>query len=106
MARRKRSIKTELKRTAEFVSTPTSEIPGYKSSFKKGGVTYHIGDRVIAGVGDEAVEGNLTSVLGSQFTIHDPENAPYGKFFFYTGTKLVLLHSDVKPPKRKRRTKK
>lgn len=104
MARRKRSIKTELKRTAEFVSTPTNKIPGYKTSFRKNKVTYNVGDIVIAGVGEEAVQGELTSVLASQFVITG-EQCPYGKFFFYNGTKLVLVESKVKP-KRKRRTKK
>jgi len=60
----------------------------------------------LAGVGDEAIEGQLTSVLASQFVVTG-DQAPYGKFFFYNGTKLVMIKS-TKPqkPKRKRRTKK
>lgn len=106
MARRKKSVEKELKPTAEFTSTKKTDIPGYKTSFRKGGITYNIGDTIIAGIGDEAFEGQLSSVLSSQFVITNDE-IPYGRFFFYNGTKLQMIKS-TKPqkPKRRRRTTK
>lgn len=89
---KKKSIKTELKRSEGFVATPLKEVPGYKTSFKKSGVTYKVGDRVIVTYIDTVCQGTITNVLGSQFTIHDEEHAPYGKFFFYQGSKLQKIN--------------
>lgn len=87
MARRKKSIEKESKPAAEFVSTPADKVPGFKTFFKKGKEKFHLGDTLIAGIGDEAYEGELINVLGSQFVIKG-EQCPHGKFFFYNGTKI------------------
>jgi len=102
--RKKQTPLVEVKTTAEFVPTPSSNIPGHKTSFRKKGVTYNVGDIIIAGIGDESVQGELTSVLASQFVVTG-DQCPHGRFFFYNGTKLELIESKVKP-KRVRRTRK
>jgi len=57
-------------------------------------VVYHVGDEVIvssAAQGIDACRGEVISVLGSQFVIKSEEDAPYGRFFFYNGSKLTKV---------------
>jgi len=74
----------------KFVTTVGKDIPGYKTSFKKGGVTFSVGDTVICTHADETHTGTLISVLSSQFVIKS-EDLKYGKFYFYNGTKIVKV---------------
>lgn len=76
------------KEPPKFAGTSAKDIPGYKTKFKKGGVTFSIGDTVICTHADETHKGTLISVLSSQFVIKS-EDLKYGKFYFYNGTKIV-----------------
>ena len=106
--RKKTKVTTEIKRSEKFNPTPLDQIPGQKTSFRKGGTTFTIGDRVLVHnptQSEEAIEGELTSVLGSQFVVTDPENAPFGKFFFYNGAKLTMIEQKTKTNRKNRRKK-
>lgn len=89
---RKKKVKQVIEEKSELTqfrgATAAKDIPGYKTSFKKGGVTFSIGDTVLCTHADETHKGTLISVLSSQFMI-ESEDLKYGKFYFYNGTKIV-----------------
>lgn len=73
---------------ARFVGTKTTEVPGYKKTWRKGGVTYKLGDEVYISSGADAnVRCTLKAFLGSQIYV-EGDDFPYGKFYFYTGLKV------------------
>lgn len=63
------------------------KIPGHKTSFKKGGKIYKVGDIVLcSSPNEDPFKGRLTSVLASQIVVQSDDNLT--RWFFYTGLKI------------------
>ena len=82
--RRPRKKTPEKKKVEEPVQF---KIPGHKTTFKKGGVIYKVGDIVLCGgPAQDPFKGRLTSVLSSQIMVESDDNLI--RWFFYNGLKI------------------